>query len=112
MEFLTEVAGGAFSPNIKAGREVRDLWVHFTNKTRSNDTSSNVAKAFDGLSLSVVEKTAADTVKWMSQVADSLGVERHPSSEKLANKLASALGHPTKAVNSKPVPKPLEHPGS
>jgi hypothetical protein len=102
MEFLTEVAKvSASPPNLKTAKEVRDLWVHFSNSTRENDASSNLAKIFDGLSLSLVEHAATETVNWMSQVANALGVQRHPDSEKISNEFISALGHATKSVNSK-----------
>jgi hypothetical protein len=110
MEFLSSVANvSASPPNLEAAKKVRNLWIHFTKSTRENDTSSNIAKIFDGLSLSVVEHAATETVNWMSQVADALGVERHPDSEKMANKFASALGHATKSDNSKPSEDSSEH---
>jgi chorismate mutase len=104
MEYLTEAAQiSASSLNLKAVKEVRDLWVHFTASTRNNDindVSSKMEKIYDWLSLSVVQQAATDTVNWMSQVSKALGVERHPESGKLANTLASALGRATKSVNS------------
>ncbi|MFZ1010675.1 MAG: hypothetical protein WAN65_27800 [Candidatus Sulfotelmatobacter sp.] len=103
MDFLTAQANlSALPPNLKAAKEIRNLWVHFTNSARENDASGNIEKIFDGLSLTVVEQASTELLNWMSQVANSLGVECHPDSGKISSVLTSALGHETKSANSKP----------
>jgi hypothetical protein len=102
MKFLAKKANlCTASPNLEAAREVRDKWVHFTNSARENGTSGNEAKVYDGLSVSVVEHAATEVVNWMSQVANALGIERHPDGEKIIDELSSALGETTKRVSSK-----------
>jgi hypothetical protein len=81
-------------PNLAQAKRIRNLWVH--------TKPDSEVKAYEHLTLTTVEQAASELETWMSAMGSSLSLERYPSSEKVANELADALGTITKSASSDP----------
>ena len=92
IEILNELSSATVTrPNYKDAKEVRNLFVHFT-PTREDE-------AFSRLSLSVIESSANDLFRWMTEMESTLDLKRHAKSDELMRAFAE-LGTTTKEVST------------
>jgi hypothetical protein len=92
IELLNELSLATVTrPNVKDAKEVRNLFVHFT-PTREDE-------AFSRLSLSVVESSANDLFRWMTEMESTLNLKSHAKSDELMRAFAES-GTTTKEVST------------
>jgi len=92
IEVLNELSVATVKrPKVKNAKEVRNLFVHFT-PTREDE-------AFSRLSLSVIESSANELFRWMTEMESTLNLKRHANSDELMRAFAES-GTTTKEVST------------
>lgn len=78
--------------DIQTAKHIRNLWIH--------SKPGNEEKAFEGLTLAVVEQAEQNIDAWISETEKRLGIDRHQSSSKVSRSFTRALGKVTESAGS------------